>query len=66
MVAFAANFQISSCTIEENGILGGFADLFALGELRDQLFELSPLAGWFDDCHGPWRCDDEGEGEEEE
>jgi hypothetical protein len=43
-LALGANFQLTSCSVDENGMFSAFADPTGLSELRNQLFELSPFA----------------------
>jgi len=47
-MACGANFQLASCNIEENGVVGGFADLLGLSDLHLQLLESSPFHEFFE------------------
>ena len=56
MMAAGTIFQISSCTLDENGVFNAFADTLALSDLRNQLFENSPFSDIvenFDGFGGP-------------
>ncbi len=47
-VAAGSAFQISSCSIDENGQINAFADTLAISDLRNQLFDASPIGRWLE------------------
>lgn len=51
-VAAGSAFQISSCSIDNQGALSAFANPQALSDLRNQLFEASPLGQLLDGVSG--------------
>ena len=45
-------FQVSSCNIDEGGVISAVADTGALSDLRNQLFEASLLGRLFGHVEG--------------
>ena len=45
-------FQVSSCNIDEGGVISAFADPGALSDLRNQLIAASPLGQLFSNVAG--------------
>ena len=51
-ITAGAMFQVSSCNIDEGGVISAFADTGALTDLRNQLYEASPLGQLLGDFEG--------------
>ena len=51
-IAAGAAFQVSSCKIDDSGIVDAFVDPAALSELRTQLIEGSWIGSLLDHVHG--------------
>ncbi len=45
-------FQVSSCNIDEGGVISAFADTAAFTDLHNQMFEASPLGQLLGDIEG--------------
>ncbi len=48
-ITAGAVFQVSSCNINDGGVISAFVDTGALSDLRNQLFEASLLGQLFGD-----------------
>ena len=51
-ITAGAMFQLSSCNIDEGGVISAFADTAAFTDLHNQMFEASPLGQLLGDIEG--------------
>lgn len=56
-VATGTAFQLSSCSLDEGGVLSAFADTGGLSEWRNTLVENSPFGQFLDGVNGSVQVD---------